>query len=142
MASFWNLTSASFQSTHLLRGATGKIKMHLQVVFNFNPRTSCEVRPMWTIIMPGRERFQSTHLLRGATQKLQMDLPPESDFNPRTSCEVRQMKNRAKYENGDFNPRTSCEVRPSTTTSAAEARLFQSTHLLRGATATTWSIPS
>ena len=61
-----------------------------EVPYNFNPRTSCEVRRC-----TGYLYCLSSH-----------------DFNPRTSCEVRQLNdyiylNYLTY----FNPRTSCEVR-------------------------------
>ena len=101
---------------------------------HFNPRTSCEVR-----------------------QGLLLLIAHQEDFNPRTSCEVRPISSAAcsisflisihaplarcdvckrsvmtlAY---DFNPRTSCEVRPAAAFNAASIFIFQSTHLLRGAT--------
>ena len=103
----------TFQSTHLLRGATG------------NP-SSCM---RFSI-------FQSTHLLRGATVGLGVMQTRDSisihaplarcdcrycgyiisilNFNPRTSCEVRPTSSTCNGCATYFNPRTSCEVRPAT----------------------------
>ncbi len=101
-----------FQSTHLLRGATA-----------FPIRSSPE------LIL-----FQSTHLLRGATRsRLSLcKLIVISIHAPLTRCDTLSSVTGSAFS--DFNPRTSYEVRlifrllrPSTT-------LFQSTHLLRGAT--------
>ena len=58
-------------------------------------------------------------------------------FNPRTSCEVRRSPSRSRPQSPlYFNPRTSCEVRHLLHTAFIIILLFQSTHLLRGATAT------
>ncbi len=99
-----------FQSTHLVWGATIEsednlshdgISIHAPRVrcdnnfihasagaVNFNPRTSCEVRP------PMSEKVTVT-----------------DNFNPRTSCEVRRWKHWYLRCLPYFNPRTSCEVR-------------------------------
>ncbi len=119
-----------FQSTHLVWGATiglsllisrKKISIHAprvrcdvynmtidDVLFNFNPRTSCEVRP-----------------LKKSTLQL---------FNPRTSCEVRLSGGRSKKKHSYFNPRTSCEVRHTIQIRIDGDLKFQSTHLVWGAT--------
>ena len=55
-------------------------------------------------------------------------------FNPRTSCEVRLSFVRKETVNYYFNPRTSCEVRPCFQSQCNETLLFQSTHLVWGAT--------
>ena len=147
----------SFQSTHLVWGATWisisrdtffNISIHaprvrcdiwpikcINVLTYFNPRTSCEVR----------------HLLYFLYLQL------EAYFNPRTSCEVRliqpgigeiflQISIHAprvrcdfcilfsiKFIN-NFNPRTSCEVRHYKMNSDYPSQIFQSTHLVWGAT--------
>ena len=104
----------------------------------------------------GRIIFQSTHLLRGATGTGKTRNWKKSYFNPRTSCEVRHWPSPAVPVPDDFNPRTSCEVRPAWwgddllvvifqihaplarcdngIFAHALCALFQSTHLLRGAT--------
>ena len=102
--------------------------------YDFNSRTSCEVRP------------ESIHLNQ-----------PTFYFNSRTSCEVRRTKFPPELIDDNFNSRTSCEVRraiphqaappPEISTHAPLARCdvnsfipfsysisFQLTHLLRGAT--------
>ena len=55
----------------------------------FNPRTSCEVRPLATSYFACNSSFQSTHLLRGATYDNLRYRIGHNIFNPRTSCEVR-----------------------------------------------------
>ena len=55
-------------------------------------------------------------------------------FNPRTSCEVRLHLRQFFCMCRCFNPRTSCEVRPSQCRKVVHFFMFQSTHLLRGAT--------
>ena len=79
----------TFQSTHLLRGATFFYKFltipfddfnprtscevrlyfsgHRRRYVYFNPRTSCEVRQACTKYAAAMKLFQSTHLLRGVT---------------------------------------------------------------------------
>ena len=55
-----------FQSTLLMRGATD----HPPLVVdrdNFNPRSSCEERPINIDVWAGAQQFQSTLLMRGAT---------------------------------------------------------------------------
>ena len=101
---------------------------------NFNPRTSCEVRPAQA---PGREPaapFQSTHLLRGATPHGPRpgQSRPISIHAPLARCDGRSLK--CVTPQHHFNPRTSCEVRPSYQLDKQDAEKFQSTHLLRGAT--------
>ena len=123
----------SFQSTHLMRGATvglcrglkmklisihaphARCDMHhpflYLAVWHFNPRTSCEVR-----------------------QQPQLLLRPLINFNPRTSCEVRRYYCLRFQQSLYFNPRTSCEVRHITNSNNVDVAPFQSTHLMRGAT--------
>ena len=55
-------------------------------------------------------------------------------FNPRTSYEVRPQRYSRPFETTHFNPRTSYEVRQSTLYGVLFEYVFQSTHLLRGAT--------
>ncbi len=129
------LSLPGFQSTHLLRGATGRSDSRLHALRNFNPRTSYEVRLACSFVP--------------------MIIPPH--FNPRTSYEVRRIKSatlRASFfisihapltrcdmkvvskrlQRVYFNPRTSYEVRRIPASGRASWSGFQSTHLLRGAT--------
>ena len=103
-----------FQSTHPLRGATRRLRRNARHRAHFNPRTPCGVRPR--SIFPRRYR---------------------PDFNPRTPCGVRRHGGSLRQRHGDFNPRTPCGVRLRLIRypDAAPAA-FQSTHPLRGATAT------
>ncbi len=145
----------SFQSTHLLRDASGyafrrhfypKISIHASLArcvfklifnffwhFNFNPRISCEMRQ-------NGDSVRGTHLY----------------FNPRISCEMRPTDFSGTTVPADFNPRISCEMRRVRRTTVLKgayisihaslarcvcrqskqgnkARQFQSTHLLRDA---------
>ena len=101
-----------FQSTHPLRGATGRdghwhgsrtISIHA-------PLAGCDVLDC-----------------------IQTRVTPH--FNPRTPCGVRR---RICAINGgnkkDFNPRTPCGVRPYSSIKSITKLIFQSTHPLRGAT--------
>ena len=87
-------------------------------MFRFNPRTSCEVRhPIFLINR--LERFVSIHA-------------------PLARCDCNHL---GCYRHSHrFNPRTSCEVRLFGRICRRIQIVFQSTHLLRGATQTaTWS---
>ena len=125
--------------------------------YNFNPRTSCEVRLLVWALCGHDVKFQSTHLLRGATSSTG-EYPPLGIFQsthllrgatdgqgvrpgsgcisihaPLARCDRRGEL--AFWLQFNFNPRTSCEVRPSAGyTKTTTETIFQSTHLLRGAT--------
>ena len=108
-------------------------KQHGRSLVNFNPRTSCEVRPLDINNSLLVSKFQSTHLMRGATlanlpvrrfPAISIHAPHARcddmtanvttrkwDFNPRTSCEVRPNCLYRVIHLTNFNPRTSCEVR-------------------------------
>ena len=106
-----------FQSTHLLRGATSFLITLFRGFQCFNPRTSCEVRPDTSCVMADHH-LVSIHapLARCDSTSISTVLPPRS-----------------------FNPRTSCEVRPRMALLLIPDAMFQSTHLLRGATSShTW----
>ncbi len=103
-----------FQSTHLVWGATSQTKrftwfifisihaprvrcdviLYTMKIYNkyFNPRTSCEVRPILCSFYGAFWKFQSTHLVWGATCSKSIKKGHHVNFNPRTSCEVRQLK--------------------------------------------------
>ncbi len=78
----------------------------------FNPRPSCEGRP----------------------EETKKELEAES-FNPRPSCEGRPSESRQFPLTSCFNPRPSCEGRLCPLSLGTVFLLFQSTPLLRGATA-------
>ena len=103
----------TFQSTHPVWGATyakeggfvgTEISIHAPrvgcderpgvgppVVWHFNPRTPCGVRPL---VLPddGRQiEFQSTHPVWGATLPDFQSCRKYCYFNPRTPCGVRQL---------------------------------------------------
>ena len=77
-------------------------------IFNFNPRTSCEVRQV----------FLSHHYRH----------PQISIHAPRVRCDFLFFSTLPSRLY--FNPRTSCEVRPSTLYLSVTAMEFQSTHLV------------
>ena len=161
-----------------MRGATSSGTLYF-IVANFNPRTSCEVRPLCYPLRCQQQYFnprtscevrRSGCLPESAGSCISIHAPlarcdrnqildnfrliisihaplarcdqyfrrrflPFPDFNPRTSCEVRLVDRDGFAYIVDFNPRTSCEVRllpPAV--AASETLIFQSTHLLRGAT--------
>ena len=102
---------------------------------NFNPRTSCEVRHSFSINLYCLRLFQSTHLLRGATADDPLDEQPGriSIHAPLARCDSIQRRSRPSFW-CYFNPRTSCEVRRELLLFCVLSTVFQSTHLLRGAT--------
>ena len=131
------MTTAKFQSTHPLRGAT-------QPCLHFSDVSE----------------FQSTHPLRGATAQQGRGADTSTDFNPRTPCGVRPCAGAfaspaglisihaplagcdrwlicvRKRNNIYFNPRTPCGVRQQQKSIPGSIYAFQSTHPLRGATGT------
>ena len=108
---------------------------------DFNPRSSCEERHKLNVLITQTNVFQSTLLMRGATgsaRNLLFKIPisihaPHARSDWASRLPMPQLLN--------FNPRSSCEERPgewiSKTTSS---RLFQSTLLMRGATAMTHDV--
>ena len=145
-----------FQSTHLVWGATWissllfrclVISIHaprvrcdalifllIGLFSHFNPRTSCEVRHL-IIGAITHLKYISIHAPRVRCDGKERDsIDIVENFNPRTSCEVRlfvfSLIICLKY----FNPRTSCEVRLISPSQWEIIYLFQSTHLVWGAT--------
>ena len=110
-----------FQSTHPLRGATGKVKRsQKQAYISIHaPLAGCDPSPN----PPAAARHY---------------------FNPRTPCGVRLRLTRLSDQRLNFNPRTPCGVRHSSPSSNPLYIAFQSTHPLRGATRSTssCSLPS
>ncbi len=145
-----------FQSTLLMRGATGRDSRCCPRNAYFNPRSSCEERPVQTMQTKRHTIFQSTLLMRGATailhvlftrQDISIHAPhARSDnrsrfmpatiayFNPRSSCEERLILSSDVFLTSDFNPRSSCEERHERMTWILNDETFQSTLLMRGAT--------
>ena len=78
---------------------------------NFNPRTPCGVR--------------QNQKNRGGVWM---------DFNPRTPCGVRPQDGDDFKIFEHFNPRTPCGVRQNVSAKPKQAKTFQSTHPMRGAT--------
>ena len=86
------------------------VRYYRHRIYDFNPRSSCEERPLY----PGSTTldflFQSTLLMRGATAP-QCQQFRRHYFNPRSSCEERQCGKTHNHISPDFNPRSSCEER-------------------------------
>ncbi len=100
----------------------------------FNPRTSCEVRPDDGMNGLIPTVFQSTHLVWGATVTIPRNKREEgiSIHAPRVRCDASRPKERRPF--CYFNPRTSCEVRLMGSDGTPRKIIFQSTHLVWGAT--------
>ena len=124
----------SFQSTHPLRGATGRTLFVLVFRQHFNPRTPCGVRPVPVSFEKPWASFQSTHPLRGATDnKLYLrEQLGISIHAPLAGCD--RYHYTASLSPCHFNPRTPCGVRPLSRGCWILRLGFQSTHPLRGAT--------
>ena len=149
-----------FQSTHPMRGATNSRKRFYSQGVYFNPRTPCGVRRCWRHRTVERLKFQSTHPMRGATSMFSWPRRSFTNFNPRTPCGVRRTPAR-KGERGTgisiHAPHAGCDSSavftflsrilisihaPHAGCDAGsgrrfnDAKLFQSTHPMRGATTT------
>ena len=150
------LNHLSFQSTHLVWGATfysalptwkHSISIHAPRVrcdssdlvmispfFYFNPRTSCEVRHI-SSFSNRKELIISIHAPRVRCDFVSwLVLYLVSYFNPRTSCEVRHklfIPLRIAYIS-IHAPRVRCDIEQCWHSECGSA--FQSTHLVWGAT--------
>ena len=104
---------------------------------HFNPRTPCGVRPVDIAPRSGVDQFQSTHPLRGATRLLPGLERRGGYFNPRTPCGVRRALVKAVAVDRDISihaPLAGCDRMAEDICVIVDT--FQSTHPLRGATAT------
>ena len=153
-----------FQSTHPVRGATNlgmhnvqKTKMisihapragcdvwgvyagyaaHISI---HAPRAGCDLTPFTSLIPCSL--FQSTHPVRGATLHADAGGHAEIYFNPRTPCGVRlEIYDRIKAlrKISIHAPRAGCDKWTSTLLQGISQ--FQSTHPVRGATASCSSL--
>ncbi len=100
-----------FQSTLLMRGATIPSSSSGRAIEHFNPRSSCEERPLLFSRLSSAVSFQSTLLMRGATFAPKLIIRRALNFNPRSSCEERPMAMHSASTCKNFNPRSSCEER-------------------------------
>ena len=133
-------------------GCDAVILAFTRLLFYFNPRTPCGVRPCLNEPQQSTETFQSTHPVRGATISQIPTVPTAlfqsthpvrgatasrltilssvSDFNPRTPCGVRRNHARAGRGNAVISihaPRAGCD-----SSSKPQARLlFISIHAPR-----------
>ncbi len=114
-------------------------RLHLLVNLancGFNPRPSCEGRLKRPHANRRLSLFQSTPLMRGATSVGRAPPTLSRCFNPRPSCEGRPHGYiHLRVVVPRFNPRPSCEGRLTATANLVFPYLFQSTPLMRGATA-------
>ena len=125
-----------FQSTHPLRGATGRFFRGRPCASDFNPRTPCGVR------LPASAALSVTRYFNPRTPcgvRLWTILPSRSSncisiHAPLAGCDLPVLG--IRQERVHFNPRTPCGVRRFRTAQNVKTFLFQSTHPLRGAT--TW----
>ena len=127
---------------------------------SFNPRAPCGARRDLALVFWSERRFQSTRPVWGATPRQRPRRPCRSvsihaprvgrdfvvivvriltdiRFNPRAPCGARR---RARLPPGSaigcFNPRAPCGARLQARLAALEAKMFQSTRPVWGATAT------
>ena len=147
---------SSFQSTHPLRGATGRRpRGHLDGNISIHaPLAGCDA----DYFAAEEDRFISIHApLAGCDASVSTATTWTRYFNPRTPCGVRLCSPGRCRRSRNFNPRTPCGVRPAKVVyqggeayisihaplagcdaeqgrPAKKHRRFQSTHPLRGAT--------
>ena len=103
--------------------------------WDFNSRTSCEVRQNGRYTENQGKAFQLTHLLRGATAEAAVSTGNIFDFNSRTSCEVRLPPTKCIHIFviiSTHAPLARCDDRMDKI--PRRIGRFQLTHLLRGAT--------
>ena len=139
MATAFITSSAGFQSTHPLRGATAIGCGRFPLTWDFNPRTPCGVR-LQLLLITTFNGYISIHApLAGCDTMLHLFAVVIFDFNPRTPCGVRLGVFTAAVDGHrisihaplagcdctpcytvhvlkDFNPRTPCGVRRGFTT--------------------------
>ena len=101
---------------------------------DFNPRTPCGVRPIWSSATSRACHFNPRTPC--GVRPVYLDFGLE-DINisihaPLAGCDVKHR--RAVSVAHDFNPRTPCGVRPELVRRHIDVAKFQSTHPLRGAT--------
>ena len=151
-------TLKEFQSTLLMRGATGIFLRRTGGTVHFNPRSSCEERrtlpaqfrpateisihaPHARSDLSGKGRqisepvFQSTLLMRGATRQTSVHDLTVAYFNPRSSCEERRRHPLMAVTKGGISIHAPHARSDSVKSCMASSCLrFQSTLLMRGAT--------
>ena len=147
---------ALFQSTHSLRSATNAgstssarrlVSIHallaecdcssvsfIFLLFCFNPRTPCGVRPEKALCALDGKTVSIHALLAECDQGPLARVKRPRGFNPRTPCGVRRLYAGPPHRRSCFNPRTPCGVRPFSGTFNFNPYRFQSTHSLRSAT--------
>ena len=139
-----------------MRGATSCRWWQRYQYFYFNPRSSCEERPIMPEILSITSLFQSTLLMRGATQGffsvvslycISIHAPhARSDSTMSAADKATHISIHAPHARSDrtkrgssrylphFNPRSSCEERQMPVVAYVPQPIFQSTLLMRGAT--------
>ena len=129
-----SMNESSSVSTHApLARCDGMEGDDVKALQGFNSRTSCEVRRNRRRLWRGRSMFQLTHLLRGATGMVDVPAPHPlvSTHAPLARCDVTQPVDVTVETVSTHAPLARCDTSPL----ALQAlRLFQLTHLLRGAT--------
>ncbi len=102
---------------------------------NFNPRSSCEERQGRVLSHHIGKRHFNPRSSCEERHGTRCRSTSESNFNPRSSCEERLEPDDYARLRANFNPRSSCEERPMSSTGHLPNSRFQSTLLMRGATA-------
>ena len=102
---------------------------------NFNPRSSCEERPVVWKLTPSLTAFQSTLLMRGATRRSEYRYGISAYISihaPHARSDHHASQGGPSFQK--FNPRPSCVERRHAVTIWPLLIVFQSTLLMRGAT--------
>ena len=145
-----------FQFTHPVWGATRLSRWWCTLVWSFNSRTPCGVRPITSLFHDYREMFQFTHPVWGATNTICSKCGKEYvsihaprvgcdssiafsssapfSFNSRTPCGVRHRCLAGASAPARFNSRTPCGVRQNLQRTCRLFDWFQFTHPVWGAT--------
>ena len=136
-SSRWMATSALFQSTRPVWGATSSRCLIRTIYPNFNPRAPCGARLSPECPCIRIKQFQSTRPVWGATSRCGKGYgaggisihaprvgrdssfftphPVTHDFNPRAPCGARPRSGGNRSERRYFNPRAPCGARPART---------------------------
>ena len=125
----------SFISIHAPHARSDSSRVPLLHPFrHFNPRSSCEERPLRVFGVIATTKFQSTLLMRGATAMAIPSIFRCSYFNPRSSCEERLIIARVDKTDKQFQSTLLMRGATKILFRGMDDSIFQSTLLMRGAT--------
>ena len=142
-------------ASHLTRRSSRRISIHAPRVgrdsstrrsrrraSHFNPRAPCGVRPCAAACRRRRGPDFNPRTPCGVRRWIRLLLPGTTNFNPRAPCGARRCCQRTRRgREPNFNPRAPCGARPWLKDGDSDAKAFQSTRPVWGATANLTILP-